>query len=185
MKNLLEMIDYDSIIAYIKESRKGAAMTIFFICLCCAAIDYILRKHGIAEDWFTQSYLIIGFFSVCIWSVKAFNAIVDNIEAKKEKEENAKIRAEELQEKLTVCKPIIDNFSKTQKEILKTFVLQESLKITLCSEDKSIDNEISSINSFIYMPYHFHIEHANLDKFLILSIQKDFYILLKEYFKNN
>ena len=134
-------------------------MIMIFICLCCAAIDYILRKNGMIEDWFTQSYLIIGFFSTCVWAVKIFIALV--------------------------CKPIIDNFSETQKDILKTFILQESLKTTLCTEDESINNEISSINSFIYMPYHFHIEHTNLGKFLILSIERNFYLLLKEYFKNN
>lgn len=185
MKNLLEIINYDLIIAQIKESRKGADMIMIFICLCCAAIDYILRKNGMIEDWFTQSYLIIGFFSTCIWAVKTFNAIADRIDAKKEEKETKKIRENELQERLIVCKPIIDNFSETQKDILKTFILQESLKTTLCTEDESINNEISSINSFIYMPYHFHIEHTNLGKFLILSIERNFYLLLKEYFKNN
>ena len=184
MKNLLEFIDFDCIIALFKESRKGATMIAFLICLVCAALDYILRKHGMIEDWFTQTYLIISLFSAIIYFVKLFNSIADNIEAKKEKEETEKIRMEELLEKVKVLKPIIDTFSEKQKDILKTFVLQESLKITLCIEDKPINSEISAINSLIYTPYQFHIGHTNLDKFLILSIDNNFYKLLKEYFKN-
>lgn len=126
MKNLLNTEYVKIIITEINKARKGAAMIMIFICLCCAAIDYILRKHGIVEDWFTQSYLIIGFFSACVWSVKTFNCIADKVEAKQKK-------AKHIQTICNKCKFILDSMSKEEALLIHNAVEVNSNHIKLPS----------------------------------------------------
>lgn len=126
MKNMLNAEYVKIIITEINKSRKGAAMIMIFICLCCAAIDYILRKHGIVEDWYTQSYLIIGLFSACIWGVKTFNCIADKVETKQKKAKHIK----------TICnkyKFILDCMSKEEAFLIHNMVEIDSNHIKLPS----------------------------------------------------
>lgn len=79
---------FKSIISEIKNSRKGAAMIVFLICLSCAIFDFFLRKHGIVYDIFIQIYFPIGAISFTVWAIKVFNNIADDIEQNKQKKKN-------------------------------------------------------------------------------------------------
>lgn len=79
----LDLETFKIIITEVKQSRKGAAMIIFFVCLCCAVIDYFLRKQGIVYDWFIQLYFPLGAFSFTVWAIKIFNRIADEVDKNK------------------------------------------------------------------------------------------------------
>ncbi len=182
MKNLFKLIDYNKIIAQIEESRKGAVMIVIFICLCCAAIDYIFRKHGIIEDWFTQSYLIIGFFSTCIWTVKTYNSIADEIEKKQTQQQKQEETKEKLLRDYELLKPVFDSFQDNKIVVLRDFVYKKTTKITIRQIfENDMSHYITSINSYIYS-FGYHIEQVNLGNFVIAEITPEFLQILELYF---
>lgn len=176
MKELLKIIDCKYIISEIEKSRKEAAMTVSFICLCCASIDYILRKQGIIEDWFTQSYLIIGFFSICVWSVKTFNKIADRVDARKL-----------FIKKYNNAKPFLSYMSEKEEYILKKFVDDNSCMTTFDNEYlKKIYYDADVINTIYlrFKPLNFTIIQCASKPILALKINQEFFEVLKEYFKD-
>lgn len=181
MKNLLNA-DFKDIIAEIKQSRKGAAMIICFICLCCAAIDFILRKHGINEDWFTHSYILIFFTALATWSIKLFNAICDIKDNRLKAELNQKKIEQKIIEDYYLLEPVLKGFENTKIIILRDFVLKKATKITIIQLPLNyIRNDISSINSYIYS-YGYHIYCTDLSDFLIAEITPEFLKILELYF---
>lgn len=176
MKNLLNIQYVNIIITEIKNSRKGAAMTIILICLCCAAIDYIFRKHGITEDWFTQTYLIIGFLSTCIFAAKTYNSIADKADKRKK-----------FFKKYNEITPLFSLMSDEEEYILKKFV-QDNAYITFFEDEylSKINHNLNVINTIYsrFKCFNYNIVQTSSNPVLSFRIDKEFLELLKEYFKN-
>lgn len=173
---LLKNFDFKYIISELKKLRKGAMMIMFVICLCCAAFDFVLRKFGIVFHWFTHLYLIIGFFTICIYSVKVFNRIADIVDSKKA-----------IMEKYRQLKPVLENIKPDEVHILKKFV-QDNLCKTVFSDEylKKINNDMEVINTIFkrFKPFGYTIKQcAHVPEF-IFEIDREFFEILKIHFKS-
>ena len=167
---------FNTIITEIKKCRKGTAMTVILVCLACAAVDYILRKHGITENWYTQSYLIVGFVATCVWSVRVFNKIADTVDKKKY-----------LQNKYKLVKPILFQLKADEEYLLKKFV-QDNLCKTVFSDEylNKINHNLEVINTIFkrFKPFGYTIKQcAHVPEF-IFEIDREFFELLKIHFKS-
>ncbi len=173
---LLKNLDFKHIITELKRLRKGAAVLILFICLCCGISDYILRKHGMALDWFTQIYLIIGFLSACVYGVKIFNSIADKVDVRKAREE-----------KCRRLKPWLDRMSSEETHILKKFA-EDNLCKTVFSDEylSKISHDMNVINRIFcrFKSFGYTIKQCAHSPEFIFEIDKEFLEILKIYFKN-
>lgn len=182
MNDFLNADFIKTIITESKKMRKGTAMIVFFVCICCACIDYILRKHGINEDWFTHSYILIAFSCISIWCIKLFNAICDNNDLKKSQKLKKEKETQKILTDYELLKPVFDSFKDNRIVILRDFVHKNVTKLTITQLlGNDVANNINSINSYIYS-YGYHIENTNLCQFVIAEITPEFLELLKLYF---
>ena len=119
------------IITEIKEMRKGVIMIVFIGCMLCALLDIVMRKHGTKLDWFTQIYLITGFFSFLTICIKIYNSYCDKQDAIKAEKQRAEQEYEKILDDLRLLKPIFDDMLFDEKAILYQFVKENSCLITM------------------------------------------------------
>lgn len=180
MKDFLNA-DFKDIIAEIKQSRKGAAMIICFICLCCAAIDFILRKHGINEDWFTHSYILIFFTSLATILIKVYNEICDKKDAERKLKEEESRYYSGIAKLLEMIKPAFDNLENKEKILLYKFVEEKSRVIILKEYIANLDTIINLLNIKLNL-VGLKVRTVTNYPTTVIEIDKDYFSLLNQYF---
>lgn len=173
--DLFKNLNYEYIISELKKLRKGAAMILFIMCICCAIFDFFLRKHAIKVDLFTSVYLILGLCTIAIWAVKMFNQIANANYIKQIHKKNYK-----------VLKPILMTLNTQEEYILRKFVRDDCPKIVLLENDlKAIDNNLNVINTIYnkFNSFKFFIIQCASNPHYILRIQEPFFEVLKLHFK--
>lgn len=184
-KSLFKNFDYKYIIAEVKKLRKGAVMILFIVCLCCAVLDFFLRRLGIVYNWLPQVYLLGGIISITALSIKSYNSYCDKKEAQREAQQAEKEYNELIQKKAHLLKQVIDSMSERQKEYLKKFVDEET-EIIFIKRDYGLNDPVliaNYINAQIFTFGYYLIIGGNVTH-VSLTINSELLDILTICFKN-
>jgi hypothetical protein len=170
----------ETIITEIKEMRKGVVMIVFICCILCALLDIAMRKHGTKLDWFTQIYLITGFFSFSAICIKIYNSYCDKQDAIKAEKQKAIQEHEKILNNLKLLKPIFDNMLFNQQAILYQFV-QENSNIIIVPNNWDLFEHMEYIKSLLHI-VNYEIKEKTTRGYTKIEISTQFLELLKLYF---
>lgn len=173
----------ETIITETKEMRKGVVMIVFICCILCALLDVAMRKHGTKLDWFTQIYLIAGFFSFLAICIKIYNSYCDKQDAIKAEKQKAIQEHEKILDDLRLLKPVFDDMLINQQAILYQFV-QENSNTIIVPNNWGLFEDLEYIKSLLHI-VDYEIKEKTTRGYTKIEISTQFLELLKLYFSKN
>jgi hypothetical protein len=184
---------FKEILKVIKGLKGGTMIYVFIVSISCFLLDffylrYFVNGYSLLLDIFRSIYLITGFFSHIFVVDKIIGKIEDWQKQKKQKKELEERYNQKVATIYNLAKPVLDTIPSNQLSLLKKFVDNEALQITLPSFDVEHphDQPVYLANYIMAETYELGliILIASTSTHTILTIDEFFYDVLCEYFEN-